>query len=136
MSATIGVRSAMAPKSSMSRSIPNSWAIASRCRTPFVEPPVAATDAMPFSSADRVTIDDGRMSRRTRSITSSPERRAASSFFGSSAGMPLSPPGDSPMNSRTMLIVLAVYWPPHAPAPGHAAFSIPWSSSRLIFPAR
>ena len=35
----------------MSSGIPNSWAIASRWRTPFVEPPVAATDAIAFSSA-------------------------------------------------------------------------------------
>ena len=69
-------------------------------------------------------------------MTSSPVRRAASSFFGSSAGMPLRPAGESPMNSRTMLIVLAVYWPPQAPAPGQAAFSIPVSSSSVIFPAR
>ena len=136
MSATIGVRSAIVAKSSMSSWIPNSWAIASRCRTPFVEPPVAATEAMPFSSACRVTKDDGRASRRTRSITSSPDRRAASSLAGSSAGIPFSPPGDRPMNSITVLIVLAVYWPPHAPAPGHATFSISYSSSSVILPAR
>src|ERR1700693_190134 len=76
MSATIGVRSATAPNSSRSSGIPYSWAIASRCRTPLVEPPVAATLAIPFSSALRVTIDDGRTSRRTRAITRSPGARA------------------------------------------------------------
>ena len=91
MSPTIGVRSAIAPKSSMSSGMPNSCAIASRWRTPLVEPPVAATEAMPFSSASRVTMLFGRTSRRTRSMTSSPERRAASSFLGSSAGMPFRP---------------------------------------------
>ena len=35
-----------------------------------------------------------------------------------------------------MAIVLAVNWPPHAPAPGHAAFSISYSSSSVILPAR
>ena len=40
------------------------------------------------------------------------------------------------MNSRTMLIVLAVNWPPHAPAPGQATFSISYSSSSVILPAR
>jgi hypothetical protein len=35
-----------------------------------------------------------------------------------------------------MLIVFAVYWPPQAPAPGQATFSISCSSSRLILPAR
>jgi hypothetical protein len=66
MSATIGVRSAMVPKSSMSSGIPNSWAIARRCRTPFVEPPVAATDAIPLSIAARLTIDDCRISPESR----------------------------------------------------------------------
>ncbi len=56
-------------------------------------------------------------------MTSSPDVRAAASLAGSSAGMPLSPAGERPMNSRTMLIVFAVNWPPHAPAPGQAAFS-------------
>ena len=36
----------------------------------------------------------------------------------------------------TMDIVLAVNWPPQAPAPGQAALSMSYSSSRLIFPAR
>ena len=98
--------------------MPNSWAIASRWRTPLVDPPVAATPAIAFSSDARVTNVDGRTSRRTRSITSSPARRAASSLAGSSAGIPLSPAGESPRNSMTMLIVLAVYWPPQAPGPG------------------
>src|SRR5438876_817761 len=40
MSATIGVRSAISPNSSMSSEIPNSWAIARRWRTPLVEPRV------------------------------------------------------------------------------------------------
>src|SRR6266850_665020 len=91
MSATIGVRSAIRPNSSMSSGNPNSWAIASRCSTPLVEPPVAATEAMALSIAGRVTKADGRMSSRTSPITSSPQRRAASSLAGSSAGMPLRP---------------------------------------------
>jgi hypothetical protein len=40
------------------------------------------------------------------------------------------------MNSMIVLMVFAVYWPPQAPAPGHAAFSMSWSSSRVILPAR
>ena len=69
-------------------------------------------------------------------MTSSPDACAASSLAGSSAGMPLRPAGESPRNSTTMVIVLAVNWPPQAPAPGHAAFSTSYSSSRLILPAR
>ena len=36
----------------------------------------------------------------------------------------------------TVLIVLAVNWPPQAPGPGQAAFSISYSSSSVILPAR
>ena len=57
-------------------------------------------------------------------MTSSPQRRAASSLAGSSAGIPLRPAGERPMNSMTVLIVFAVYWPPQAPAPGQDALSI------------
>ncbi len=134
MSATTGVRSATAPKSSMSRAMPNSWAMARVCSTPLVEPPVAAMLAMPFSSDRRSTKADGRTSRWTRSMTISPAWRAASSLAGSSAGMPLRPAGERPMNSRTVDIVLAVYWPPHAPGPGQATFSTSYSSSRVILP--
>ena len=69
-------------------------------------------------------------------MTSSPVRRAASSLAGSSAGMPLRPAGERPMNSMTVDIVLAVYWPPQAPGPGQATFSISYSSSSVILPAR
>ena len=54
--ATIGVRSAMRSKSSRSSGMPSSCAMARRCRTPLVEPPVAATDAMALSIAARVMI--------------------------------------------------------------------------------
>ena len=102
----------------------------------MVEPPVAATEAIALSIEVRVTKLDGRMSSRTRRITISPARRAASSFAGSSAGIPLSPAGDRPSVSMTIDIVLAVNWPPHAPGPGHDAFSTSYRSSRLILPAR
>ena len=49
--ATIGVRAATRSKSSSVNSMPSSRAIAIRCMTPFVEPPVAATQAAAFSSA-------------------------------------------------------------------------------------
>ncbi len=136
MSAMSGVRSATSVNSSRVSVIPNSAAIAGRWSAALVLPPVADTDAIAFSSALRVTMSAGRMSWRTSVITSSPARRAASSFAGSSAGMPLRPAGERPRNSHTVAIVLAVNWPPQAPAPGHAASSIAYSSSRLILPAR
>ncbi len=69
-------------------------------------------------------------------MTSSPARRAAASFSGASAGIPLRPAGDRPRNSITVDIVLAVNWPPQAPAPGQAPFSASYSSSSVILPAR
>ena len=43
--------------------------------------------------------------------------------------------GDSPIISITVAMVLAVYWPPQAPAPGHARFSMARKSSSDILPA-
>ena len=115
--------------------MPSSFAIASRCSTPFVEPPVAATDAIAFSIASRVITCEGRMSSRTSRIAIRPASYAASAFAGSVAGTSFSPPGLMPRNSSTVAIVFAVNWPPHAPAPGHAALSISWTSALLIVPA-
>ena len=70
-------------------------------------------------SPRRSTIEHGRTSWRTRSITSSPAARGLV-LAGSSAGMPLRPAGERPRNSMAIAIVLAVNWPPHAPAPGQA----------------
>ena len=97
---------------------------------------MAATQAIAFSIDSRVTNSLGRTSRRTRSMTISPQRCAASSLSGCSAGMPFRPAGERPRISRTIDIVLAVYWPPHAPAPGQLTDSISYSSSADILPAR
>jgi hypothetical protein len=40
-----------------------------------------------------------------------------------------------PRNSLAIAIVLAVNWPPHAPAPGQASSSIVQKSASLIEPA-
>ena len=91
--ATTGVRAAMRSKSSRASGRPSSRAIASRWRTPFVDPPVAAMEAIAFSSASRVITCDGVTSRRRRSMARRPASSAASRFAGSSAGMPFSPAG-------------------------------------------
>ena len=91
---------------------------------------------MALSIAARVMICDGRVPALTSSMTRRPAASAASSFAGSVAGIPFRPPGLIPRNSRAVLIVFAVNWPPQAPGPGHDASSISRSSSRLIFPAR
>ena len=134
--ATIGVRSATRSKSSSPNSMPSSRAIAIRCRTPFVEPPVAATQAAAFSSASRVISCEGRRSRRTTSITRRPAASAASALPSFVAGMPESAAGLMPRKSSAVAIVLAVNIPPHAPAPGHAADSSACSSAPVMLPPR
>ena len=101
----------------------------------MVEPPLAATPAMAFSIASRVMICEGRTSSRTSRITSSPAATAAASLLGCRAGTPLSPAGLMPSRSRAMDMVLAVNWPPQAPAPGQATFSRAWTSSGPTLPA-
>ncbi len=104
--------------------IPSSRAIASRWRTPFVEPPVAATEAAAFSSASRVTIWRGR-----RSFRSDLHREPAGLVGGlvlASARAPGSRSGRRARcrGSRARVdIVFAVNWPPQAPAPGQATDS-------------
>ena len=109
--------------------------MASRCSTELVEPPVAATLAIAFSNALRVRISLGRVPRRNWSMASRPVSYAASSFFASIAGMLLNPMGERPINSITVDIVLAVNWPPQAPAAGQALSSSFFKSASDIRPA-
>ena len=115
-----GTRALMRSKSSSASSRPASCAIAIRCSTALVDPPVVATDAIAFSSDCRVMMSRGRTPPRTRLITRSPAARATSAFFGSVAGTLPLPSAAMPRNSLAIAIVLAVNWPPQAPAPGHA----------------
>ena len=104
-----------------SSSIPASRATASRCRTPLVEPPDAQTQAIAFSSDSRVMISLGRRSSASTCITSSPTCSATVSLVGRpSAGTIAEPIGEIPSTSKAQAIVLAVNWPPQAPAPGLA----------------
>jgi hypothetical protein len=68
-------------------------------------------------------------------MTSAPVRPATSAFLGSSAGTIENPDGEIPKTSNAIAIVLAVNWPPHAPAPGEATDSSSASSSSVIRPA-
>ena len=54
---------------------------------------------------------------------------------GSIAGTIALPIGEMPITSNAVAIVFAVNWPPHAPAPGHAACSSSESSASLMSPA-
>ncbi len=131
----IGVFAAIVSNSSMVSGMPASRAIASRCSTAFVEPAVAATAVIALSNAARVRIWLGRRSSATRRMMISPARIAAPPLRGSTAGMSLSPIGDSPIISLTIAMVLAVNWPPQAPAPGQATSSSARSSLSSIRPA-
>ena len=71
-------------------------AVASRCSTALVEPPVAITPEMAFSKLRRVTRERGVLPLRTSSMTSLPLSKATSSFRASMAGMPFQPMGDMP----------------------------------------
>ncbi len=132
MLATMGVRPAIESNSSIENGMPSSEAMASRCSTPLVDPPVAATEATAFSIDSRVMMCDGRMSSRTSCITIRPHSSAASPLPRLSAGMPFRPAGLMPRNSSAVDMVLAVNWPPHAPAAGIALDSTSCSSAASI----
>src|SRR5580704_6367231 len=70
----------------MSSLMPISFAMASRCRTAFVDPPLAATLAIVFSRDLRVMICEGRRLARTASINMRPAARVASALLGAVAG--------------------------------------------------
>ena len=125
----------MRSKSSIDRLIPASCAIASRCSTALVEPPVMHTDAIAFSMASRVTICFGLTSFLSRSITNWPDLNATSGLRGSVAGTLLKPKGEIPISSLAVAMVLAVNCPPHAPTPGHATSSRSFNSLSVILPA-
>ncbi len=109
--------------------------MASRWSTAFVEPPVAATPAIPFSNEVRVSTSRADRPAASISITSRPAASPTAGFAGSRAATLAEPIGESPMNSITSAMVLAVYWPPQAPAPGQATSSSSRRSASVIFPA-
>ena len=104
----------------MASGTPASLASASRCSTALVEPPLATTPAIAFSNASRVRMSRGRTPRFSRSIASAPTLLATASLVSSTAGTLALPNGATPRNSQAIAIVLAVNWPPQAPAPGQA----------------
>ena len=109
--------------------------MASRCSTALVEPPVAATEAMAFSKAARVQMASGRTSFLTASRITRPQCAATSFLRGSACGTMAVLSGDRPISSITVAIVLAVNWPPQAPAPGEAQSSMCLNSDFEILPA-
>ena len=100
----------------------------------MVEPPLQAIAAIAFSSA--VARDD--VARALAAGAARPSRaarrRAATSALRGSVGRDASesPIGEIPSTSNAIAIVLAVNWPPHAPAPGEATASSSASSSSVM----
>ena len=73
---------------------------------------------------------------RAASLTAiSPAGAPTPAFAGSVAGTLPLPSAAMPRHSQTIAIVFAVNWPPHAPAPGHAASSSAVKSRSDIRPA-
>ena len=115
--------------------MPASRASASRWRTAFVDPPVAATAAIAFSNDARVITALGRWFSRSKWTSAAPAARVASSLRGSSAGIVAYPGGDSPSTSIASAIVFAVYCPPQAPLPGQATSSSSFNFASGSLPA-
>src|SRR3989338_11597387 len=93
------------------------------------------TALIAFSKAFLVMISLGLMFFLMRLRSALPASYASCSFFLSTAGRDAPPGRLIPMDSIAEDIVLAVYIPPHAPGPGHAAHSTAYRSFSEIFPA-
>ena len=89
-------------------SMPSRPAIAVRCITAFVEPPIACSVRMPFSNASRVRMRDGRSPSRAISTIRRPAASESLSRRESAAGIAPLPGGAMPIASDTAAIVDAV----------------------------
>ena len=134
-SARYGTRSLVRWKSSIVSGTSTARAIAIRCITAFVEPPTAITTAIAFSNASRVITSRGLMSFSSSRRIAAPARRHSSSLPGSVAGSDELYGSDMPIASIAEAIVLAVYMPPQAPAPGQAWRTTSRRSASVILPA-
>mmetsp|Transcript_28157 Transcript_28157/g.69343 ORF Transcript_28157/g.69343 Transcript_28157/m.69343 type:complete len:286 (-) Transcript_28157:657-1514(-) len=133
-SAMKGVRSDTAWKSSRVSVMPTECAMAMMCSTALVEPPRAMMITMEFSKAARVMMSRGLRSMASRCFMALPAMKHSSIFSGSSAGMDDEYGSVMPSASMAEAMVLAVYMPPHAPAPGHEFFTMSLRSSSVMAP--
>ena len=124
----------MVSKSSIVHGTSAACAIAKKCKTAFVEPPIAMMTDTAFSSDLRVMMSRGLRPLRTASTNT----RAASAAWViaslSSLANVLEYGSAMPIASKDELIVLAVYMPPQEPEPGIAFCSIALKSSLLMRP--
>jgi hypothetical protein len=119
----------------MDHSTPAAWAIARKCSTALVEPPVAMITATAFSIDLRVTMSRGLMSLRMASISTLADSLAEFIFSSCGLAMVDEYTSDTPRASKADDMVLAVYMPPQLPVPGTARCSISCRSKSLRLPA-
>ena len=136
-SANNGVLSLILLKSSKVKSILAAFAIAKKCNTALVDPPNTVTNLNAFSNDSLVTISDGLISFSNSNLIASPALTDSCPFKLPSltAGLEELKGKDIPNASIAEAIVLAVYIPPHAPAPGHALCTTSLNSASSIVPA-
>ena len=119
----------------MLHSTPAAWAIARKCSTALVEPPVAMITATAFSIDFFVTMSRGFRSAFTASTSARAAAFAVLAVSSCGLAIVLLKGRAMPSASNDELIVLAVYMPPHEPLPGMARRSISQKSSSLMLPA-
>ncbi|MNY40997.1 hypothetical protein D3C86_1757780 [compost metagenome] len=134
-SAKWGTRRRICSKSSNVKSTPTEWAMASKCRNAFVEPPKAITTVIAFSNAFFVIMSLGYISCSSSDITCLPAATHSAALSGEMAGVEEEPGRLMPIASAAAAIVLAVYIPPQDPGPGQTLHSTLWSCSSVIFPS-
>src|ERR1700738_1312875 len=91
-----------------------------RCKTAFVLPPKAIVRVIAFLKAAGVIISRGLISCSRRFRIAGPTARHSAILPSEVAGVEELPGRVMPIASAALAIVLAVYIPPHAPAPGQA----------------
>ncbi len=113
---------------------PASRAIASRCRTALVEPPVRRRRRSRFRTRPGQDYVWGCSLQKIHHHLSGAEGDLVLARID--GGNAVEPIGERPMNSITVDMVFAVYCPPQAPGLGHATFSISCSSASSFFRRR
>ena len=100
----------------------------------MVDPPSATTNLIAFSKDFRVIISKGFKSLTNRFLIALPQFSDSITFILLLAGFEELKGKDIPKASIADAIVLAVYIPPHAPAPGQAFLIIDLYSWLSILP--
>ena len=118
--------------SSRPREMPSSCAMAGRCSSELVEPPIAMSSARALRNARFVIIASGAVSSFTSATTASPVSLAIRSLSGSTAGMVPFSGRDMPRASERQFMLLAVNSPAQHPGPGQAHRSMSSSSSSVM----